>query len=81
MKRKHKIEVGVKHCDTCEQNIIRCNECFYKSYNELLLKIINELGAKNVCEDGTLIYNDTKILVEQVTISSGGSISIGGHIL
>ena len=77
MKRKHKIEVGVKHCDTCEQNI-RCNECVYKHLDIELLKEVARLKEENkkrTLSMGDIItYNNKNLFIKGMTFYPNGDI-------
>ena len=80
MKRKHKIkpiEVGVKQCNTCEQNI-RCNECVYKGLSEELLKEVARLKEENkkrTLSIGDIItYNNKNLFIEYMTFYPNGDI-------
>ena len=40
------LNVGIKRCDTCDQNI-KCNECVYPFKDKELIKEVDRLKAEN----------------------------------
>lgn len=58
-KKKKKIEVGIKHCDDCEQNI-RCTECVYSNEEQSIdnaLHILTGYCNKHTVCDKCRFYN------------------------
>lgn len=51
------LNVGIKRCDTCDQNI-KCNECVYPFNNKELIKEIDRLRTENARLQKFKLYFD-----------------------